>query len=147
MNKKVILKRVVVVAFSTAMFIDTGIAYAFDMCKNIFNMMNQSKSRQSEWRSNYRDRGDHYGSPEVRSVYGYGPPGYGYGAPPALGYGYTVPSYAAPPPGINALQAEIYQLNLQIRNLEKALIHESSHEQSAPTDTGTNRRLDGMSSS
>ena len=137
MIDKVILKRVIVVAFSTAMFADTGIAYAFDMCKNVFDMMNQSKSQQSEWRGSYRDRDDYYGDPEVGSGYGYGPQGYGYGAPPALGYGYTVPAYAAQQPGNDALQAEIYQLKLRIRNLEKAMIHESSHQQSAPTDPGT----------
>jgi hypothetical protein len=137
MTNKVIFKRVIVVAFSTAMFTDSGIAHAFDMCKNMFDMMNQSKLKQSEWRGSYRDRDDHYGGPETGSGYSYGPPGYGYGAAPAPSYGYIAPAYAAPQPRIDALQAEIYQLKLQIRDLEKALIHESSHEQSAPTDPGT----------
>ena len=144
MINKVILKRVIVVVFSTAMFTDTGIAYAFDMCNNMFDKMNQSKMNQSEWRGDYRDRDDYYGDPGVDSGYGYrrgrgygyGSPGYGYGGPPAPSYGYTVPAYAAPQPGNDALQAEIYQLKLRLKNLEKALIHESSQQQSAPTDPG-----------
>jgi hypothetical protein len=137
MINKVILKRVIVVVFSTAMFTDTGIAYAFDMCKIMFDKMNQSKMKQSEWRGNYRNRDDYYGDPEVSTGYGNGSPGYGYGGSPATSYGYTVPAYAVPQPGNDALQAEIYQLKLRIKNLEKALIHESSHQQSAPTDPGT----------
>ena len=146
MINKVILKQVIVVVFSTAMFTDTGIAYAFDMCKNMFDKMNQSKMNQSEWRGDYRDRDDYYGDPGVDSGYGYrrgrgfgyGSPGYGYGGPTAPGYyGYTVPAYATPQPGNDALQAEIYQLKLRLKNLEKALIHESSQQQSAPTDPGT----------
>ena len=146
MINKVILKRVIVVVFSTAMFTDTGIAYAFDMCKNMFGKMNQSnKMNQSEWRGDYRDRDDYYGDRGVDSGYGYrrdrgfgyGSPGYGYGGPPAPSYGHTVPAYAAPQPGNDALQAEIYQLELRLKNLEKVLIHESSQQQSAPTDPGT----------
>jgi hypothetical protein len=128
MINRVILNRVIVVVFTTAMFTDTGIACAFDMCKNMFNMMNQSRLKQLEWRGNYRDRDDYYGDPEVASGYDYGSPGYGYGGPPALSYGYAVPAYAAPQPGNDALQAEIDQLKLQIQNLEKALMHESSRQ-------------------
>jgi hypothetical protein len=136
MIDKVIFKRVIVVALSTAMFTSTGIAHAFDMCQKIFDIMNQPKSKQSEWTGKYRDRDDYYRYPQIGSDYGYGPPGYGYGAPPAPGYGYTVPAYATPQPGNDALQAEIYQLKLRIRNLEKALMHESSHQQSASPDPG-----------
>jgi hypothetical protein len=140
MINKVILKRVIIVVFSTAMFADTGSAYAFDMCKNMFGKMNQSKTNQSEWRGDYRDRGDYYGNPGVDSGYGYrrgrdydyGSQGYSYGGPPAPSYGYT-----APQPGNDALQAEIYQLKLRLKNLEKALIHESSQQESTPTDPGT----------
>jgi len=130
MINNVILKRVIVVVFSTAMFTDTGIAYAFDMCKNMFGKMNQSKMEQSD--------------------FGYGSPDYGYGGPPAPSYGHTVPAYAAPHPGSDALQAEIYRLELriknleeidqlkqQIKNLEKALTHESFRPQGVPTDPGT----------
>jgi hypothetical protein len=134
MINEVILKRSIVVVFSTAIFTGTGIAYAFDMCKNMFGKMNQS-----EWRGDYRDRDDYYGEPGIDSDYGYrgrdygyGSPGYGYGGPPAPSYGYT-----APQPGNDALQAEIYQLKLRLKNLEKALIQESSQQQSAPTDPGT----------
>jgi hypothetical protein len=127
------------------LFADTGIAYAFDMCNNIFDKINQSKMNQSEWRGDYRDRDDYYGDPGVDSGYdyrrgrgyGYSSPGYGYGGHPAPSYGYTVPAYAAPQPGNDALQAEIYQLKLRLKNLEKALIQESSQQQSAPTDPGT----------
>jgi hypothetical protein len=135
MINKVILKRVIVVVSSTAMFTNTGITYAFDMCKNLFDKMNQS-----EWRGH-----DNYGDHGVDSGYGYrrgrgydyGSPGYGYGGPPTPSYGYTVPAYAAPQPGIDALQSEIYQLKLRLKNLEKALIHESSQQQGAPNDPGT----------
>jgi hypothetical protein len=145
MINKVILKRVIAVVFSTAMFTGTGIAYAFDMCNNKFDKMSQSKMNQSERRGDYRDRDDYYGDPRVDSGYGYrrgrgygyGSPGYGYGGPPAPSYGYTVPAYAAPQPGNDALQAEIDQLKLRLKNLEKALIHESSQQQSALTDHGT----------
>ena len=133
MINEVILKQVIVVVFSAAMFTDTGIAYAFDMCNNMFEKMNQS-----EWRGDYRDRDDYYGDPRVDSGYGYrgrnygyGSPGYGYGGPLPPSYGYTVPAYAAPQPGNNALQAEIDQLKQRIKNLEKALTHESSQQQSA----------------
>ena len=109
-----------------AMFADTGTVFAFDMCKNMFGMMNQSKLKQSEWMDNYRDRDDYYGYPEVASGYGYDSPIYGYGGPPAPRYGYAVPVYVVPQPGNDALLAEISQLKLQIQNLEKALIDESS---------------------
>ena len=140
MINQVILKRVIVVVFSTAMFTETGIAYAFDMCNKMFDKMNQSK-----WRGDYRNRDDYYGAPGVDSAYGYRSgsgygyvaPAYGYGGPPAPSYGYTVPAYAAPQTGNDALQAEIYQLKLRLKNLEKALIHESSQQLSAPTDPGT----------
>ena len=139
MINKGILNRVIVVVFSTALFTDTGIAYAFDMCNNMFDKMNQSKMNQSEWRGDYRDRDDYYRDPGVDSGYGYsgrgygyGSPGYGYGGPPTPSYG-----YAAPQPGSDALQAEIYQLKLRIKSLEKALTHESSQPQSVPTDPGT----------
>ena len=127
MTNKAILKRVLVVVFGTAIFTDTGIAYAFDMCKNIFDMMNRSKLKQSEWEGNYVDRDGYYGNSEVASGYGHGLPGYGYGAPRVPGYGYTVPTYSAPQPGNEALQAEIYQLQLRIKNPERALTHESSN--------------------
>lgn len=139
MINKVISKRVIVVVFSTAMFTNTGIAYAFDMCNNMFDKMSQSKMNQSEWRGDYRDRDDYYRDPGVDSGYGYsgrgygyGSPGYGYGGPPTPSYG-----YAAPQPGSDALQAEIYQLKLRIKSLEKALTHESSQPQSTPIDPGT----------
>ena len=128
MINKVILRRVIVIVFTTAVFTDTGIACAFDMCKNIFDMMNRSKLKQSEWRGNYRDLDGYYGDPNLASGYGYGSAGYGYGGPPAPGYGYTMPAYAAPQPGNDALQAEIYQLQLRIKNLERALTHESSDQ-------------------
>lgn len=136
MFNEVILKRAIIVVFSTAMFTGTGIAYAFDMCKNMFDKMNRS-----EWRGDNRDRGDYYGDPRVGSVYGYrgrdygyGSPGYGYGGPPGHGYRYTAPEYGAPQPRSDALQVEIYQLEQRIKNLEKALTHESNRTQSAPTD-------------
>ena len=140
MINEVILKRSIVVVFSTAIFTGTGIAYAFDMCKNMFGKMNQS-----EWRGDYRDRDDYYGDRGVDSGYGYrrdrgfgyGSPGYGYGGPPAPSYGHNVPAYAAPQPGNDVLQAEIDQLKQRIKSLEKALTHESDRTQSAPADPGT----------
>jgi hypothetical protein len=139
MINEIILKRAIVAVFSTAVFTGTGIANAFDMCKNMFGKMNQS-----EWRGDNRDRDDYYGDPGADSGYGYRgrdfgyvSPGYGYGGPPAHSYGYTAPAYAAPQPGNDALQAEIYQLKLRLKNLEKALTHESDRTQSAPTDPGT----------
>ena len=145
MINEVILKRAIVVVFSTAMFTGAGIAYAFDMCKNMFDKMNQSKVNQSQWRGDYRDRDDYYGDPGVDSAYGYrryrgygyGSPGYGYGGPPATGYGYTAPAYGAPQPRSDALQAEIHQLKQRIKNLEKALTHESDRSKSTPNDPGT----------
>ena len=127
MINEVILKRSIVVVFSTAIFTGTGIAYAFDMCKNMFGKMNQS-----EWKGDYRDRDDYYGDPGVGSGYGYRGRAYGYAGPAVPSYGYT-----APQPGNDALQAEIYQLKLRLKNLEKALIQESTQQQSAPTDPGT----------
>ena len=58
-----ILKRSIIIALSAAMCTSTGIAHAFDMCKNMFGKMNQS-----EWRGDHRGRD-----------YGYAPSGYGYG--------------------------------------------------------------------
>jgi hypothetical protein len=138
MINEVILKRAIVVVFITSMFAGTGIAYAFDMC----NMMNPSK-----WRGDYRDRrdrDDYYRDSRVDSghgyrgrSYGYDSPRYDYGGPPARGYGYTAPRYGAPHARSDALQAEIDQLKQRIRNLEKALPHESFRPQSAPTAPGT----------
>jgi hypothetical protein len=140
MINEVIFKRSIVVVFSTAMLTGTGIAYGFDMCKNMFGKMNQS-----EWRGDYRDRDDYYGDPGVDTGYGYrrdrgfgyGSPGYGYGGHPAPSYRHTVPAYTAPQTGNDALKAEIYQLELRLKNLERVLIHESSQQQKAPTDPGT----------
>jgi len=72
MIKQVILKRSIIFVLSATIFSGTGIAYAFDMCKNMFAMMNHSERSDS-----YRDR-----------YYGYAPPGYGYGGPPVYGYPY-----------------------------------------------------------
>ena len=73
MINDLILKWSIVVALGTAIFTGTGIAYAFDMCKNMFGKMNQS-----EWRGDYyRDRD-----------FGYASPGYGYGGYPVHSYGY-----------------------------------------------------------
>ncbi len=90
MINDVILKRSIVVVLSTAIFTGTGIAYAFDMCKNMFSKMNQS-----EWRGDYRDRDDYHGYPGFDSGYGYrgrdygyASPGYGYGGSPVHSYGY-----------------------------------------------------------
>ena len=138
MVNKVILKRIIVVVLGAAMFTDIGSAYAFDMCKNIFEKMNQL-----ERRGDYGDREGYYGDPWGGSSdgysrgrgYGYGSPGYGYGGPPA--YGYMVPTYSGPQPESEALRAEIYQLDLRLKKMEKALIHESSKDQTAPTDPGT----------
>jgi len=127
MINEVILKRSIVVVFSTAIFAGTGIAYAFDMCKNMFGKMNQS-----EWKGDYRDRDNYYRGPGVDSGYGYRGRDYGYGGPTVPSYG-----YAAPQTGNDALQSEIYQLKLRLKNLEKALIQETSQHQSAPTDPGT----------
>jgi hypothetical protein len=141
MINNVILKRVIVVVFSTAMFTGTGVAYAFEMCKNMFGKMNQS-----EWRGDNRDRNDYYGyygDPRVSSGYGYrgrdygyGSPGYGYGAPPPHGYRYTAPEYGNQQPKIDALQAEIDRLEQRIKNLKKALANESDQTQSTPVDPG-----------
>ena len=130
MINEVILKRAIIVVFGTSMFTGNGIAYAFDMC----NIMNPSK-----WRGDYRDRDDYYGDPRVDSGYGYRSRGYGYdyGSPPARGYGYTAPAYGAPHAGSDALQAEIDQLKQRIRHLERALPHEATRPQSAPTAPGT----------
>ena len=73
MINDLILKWSIVAVLGTAIFTGTGIAYAFDMCKNIFGKMNQS-----EWRGDYyRDRD-----------FGYASPGYGYGGYPVHSYGY-----------------------------------------------------------
>lgn len=68
----VTLKRSIVVILSAAILSGTGIAYAFDMCRNIFG-----KTSHSEFRDGYRDR-----------FYGYAPPGYGYSGPPIPSYSY-----------------------------------------------------------
>ena len=128
MINRVLLKRVIIVVFSTAMLADTGIACAFDMCKNMFDMMNRTKLKQSEWRGDYRDRDGYYGDPEVASVYGYGSPAYGYGPAPTLGYGYTVPAYATPQPGNDALLAEIHELQRRIKHLEDAMADGPSNQ-------------------
>lgn len=90
MINDVILKRSLVVVLSTALFTGTGIANAFDMCKNMFGKLNQS-----EWRGDYRDRNDYHGDPWFDPVYGYrgryygyASPGYGYGDSPVRSYGY-----------------------------------------------------------
>lgn len=128
MINKALLKKVIVVVISTAMFTEAGIVCAFDMCKNVFEMMNRTKLKQSEWGGDYRDRDGYYGDPEVSPAYGYGSPGYAYGPAPTLGYGYTVPAYATPQPGNDALLAEIHQLQLRIQNLERVLTRESSNQ-------------------
>jgi hypothetical protein len=48
-----------------------------------------------------------------------------------------VPAHSGPQPEIDALRAEIYQLEQRLKNMEKAQIHASSKEQTAPTDPGT----------
>jgi hypothetical protein len=68
----VTVKRSIVVILSAAILSGTGIANAFDMCRNIFG-----KTNHSELRNGYRDR-----------FYGYAPPGYGYGGPPVHSYSY-----------------------------------------------------------
>lgn len=138
MIDKVILKRIIFVVLSAAMFTDIGSAYAFDICNSIFEKMNQL-----ERRGDYGGREGYYGDPWGGASYaysrgrgyGYGSPGYGYSGPPADGY--MVPGYSGPQPEIDALRAEIYQLELRLKQMEKALIHESSKEQTAPTDSGT----------
>jgi hypothetical protein len=130
MFNEVILKRIIVVVLGTAMFTDIGSAYAFDICKNIFGKMNQL-----ERRGDYRDREGYYGTPWGGPSYGYGSPGYGYSGPPP--YGYMVPAYSGRQPEIDALRAEIYQLEQRLKNMEKAQIHASSKKQTAPTDPGT----------
>jgi hypothetical protein len=138
MVNKLILKRIIIVVLGAAIFTDIGSAYAFDMCKNIFE-----KKNQLERRGDYGDREGYYGDPRGGSSYGYsrgrgygyGSPGYGYGGPPA--YGYMGPAYSGPQPEIDALRAEIYQLDLRLKKMEKALIHESPKDQTAPTDPGT----------
>ena len=88
MIDKVILKRSIVVLLSTAIFTGTGIARAFDMCKNMFDKMNHS-----EWRGDDRGRDYYRGYPVVDSSYGYGGRDYGY-ASPGYGYGgFPVPRY------------------------------------------------------
>ena len=63
MINEVFLKRSIVVVLSTAIFTGTGIAYAFDMCKNMFGKMNQSDGR-----GDYRDRDDYPGYPWAESA-------------------------------------------------------------------------------
>ena len=85
MINEVILKRSIVVVLSTTIITGTEVAYAFDMCKNMFGKMNQS-----EWRRDYRDRNYYRGDPMVESDYGHRGRdyGYGYGGPPVHSYGY-----------------------------------------------------------
>jgi hypothetical protein len=138
MLNKVILKRIIVVVLSAAMFTGIGSAYAFDICKNILGTMDQL-----ERRGDYTDREGYYGTPwggpsygySRGRGYGYGSPGYGYSGPPP--YGYMVPAHSGPQPEIDALRAEIYQLEQRLKDMEKAQIHASSKEQTAPTDPGT----------
>jgi hypothetical protein len=138
MINTVILKRIIVVVLGAVMFTDIGTAYAFDICKNMFERMNQL-----ERRGDYGDREGYYGDPwggpsygyRRGRGYGYGSPGYGYSGPPA--YGYMGPAYSGPQPETDALQAQIYQLELRLEKLEKALIHQSSQQQTGPTDPGT----------
>ena len=91
MINEVFLKRSIVVVLSTAIYTGTGIAYGFDMCKNMFGKMNQSEER-----GDYRGRDDYPGYPWVESgygyrgrAYGYASPGYGYGGYPVQSYGYS----------------------------------------------------------
>lgn len=90
-NEK-ILKRSIAVVLSAAIFTGSGIACAFDMCKNMFDKMNQS-----EWRGDNSGRDYYRGYPVVDSgygyrgrYYGYASPGYDYGGPPVPGYGYRI---------------------------------------------------------
>ena len=90
MVNQVIMKRSIVVMLSAAISTSTGVAYAFDMCKNMFSKMNRS-----EWGGDYRDRDDYPGYHGVGPdydyrgrYYGYATPGDGYGGYPVLGYGY-----------------------------------------------------------
>ena len=129
MINKVFLRRVVVTVFSAALCTDSVLVYAFDICNSMFDKIRQTTVKQSEWRGGNIYRDDYYGDPGFAPSYGplsgrgygYGPQGYGYAAPPAPAYGYNVPAYAAPQPGIDALQAEIYQLKLRLKDLEQAL--------------------------
>jgi hypothetical protein len=138
MIDKVILKRIIVVALGAAMVTDIGSAYAFDICNNIFGKMNQLGRR-----GDYRDREGYYGTPwggprygySGIGGYGYGSPDYGYSGPPP--YGYMVPAYSGRQPEIDALRAEIYQLEQRLKRMEKAQIHESSKARTAPADPGT----------
>ena len=72
MCRHLTLKRSIVVVMSAAILTGTGIAHAFDMCKNILGKMNQT-----EWRNDNRGR-----------EYGYAPPGYSYGSYPRYSYAY-----------------------------------------------------------
>jgi hypothetical protein len=133
------LKRAIVVVFSTAMCTNTGIAYAFDICKNLFG-----KTNQPGWRGDNRGRGNYYGDPRTNlgygyrgRPYGYGWSGYGYDSLPSPAYRYPAREYGAPQPRTDALQAQIYRLQEQIRNLERALTQESARTQSISTDPGT----------
>jgi len=138
MVNKMIWKRIIVVVLGTAVFTDIGSAYAFDICNKIFGKMDQL-----ERSGDYRDREGYYGDPWSGPSYGYsrgggyghGSPGYGYGGPPP--YGYMVPAYSGPQPEIDALRAEIYQLELRLQQMERVSIHEPSKEQTAPPGLGT----------
>jgi hypothetical protein len=90
MSNERILKRSIVAVLSTVIVTGSGVACAFDMCKNIFGKMNQS-----EWKRDYRERDYYRGGPVVDSGYdyrgrdyGYAAPGYGYAAYPVASYGY-----------------------------------------------------------
>jgi hypothetical protein len=144
MINKVALRRVIVTVFSAALCTDSVLVYAFDMCDTMLDKIRQATMKQSEWRGGNIYRDDYYGNPGFAPGYGYGPQGYGYGVPPASSYGYSVPAYAAPQPGIDALEAEIYQLELRLKGLEQALNHESSQRQSAQSDHGTEEHLGDM---
>jgi hypothetical protein len=90
MINKVIMKRSIVFVLNAAIFTGTGVANAFDMCKNMFEKMNKS-----EWRGDYKDHEYYRGDPVVDwgyvyrgRDYGHALPRYGYGGSPVRTYGY-----------------------------------------------------------
>jgi hypothetical protein len=138
------LIRVIVVVFGIVMVANAGNACAFDICNKMFGMMNKSQVSHSEWNDDSRDSNDYYRNAGDDSNYGYRAsgyghrsPGYGYGGTPVPGYGYNAPVYRVPYSDNGAVQAEIYQLKMRIRSLEKALTRESSRPQNAPAKPGT----------